>query len=141
MKEISDIGGIDDIDPSMLEGDFDPDTFDAAMQSAFGEAYYAEAGDDVKKMKHEVADGEDDDDEEEEADDDETSTRKTTTKHKVNPEREEWSKSISKAGAEAKKLMEDIQQYEYDDIIDDTPTRFRYLIHSNKQNTYGSLLS
>jgi hypothetical protein len=123
LQEISEMGGIE-IDPSMLEGDFDPDQFDAAMQNAFGDDYYADTND-AEKLKGQVADDDDDDDDDDDEEEDEEGVVEKGGVSYDKKEMKQWSQAISKAGAEAKKLMEDVQQYEYDDIIDDTPTRFR----------------
>lgn len=90
-------------------GDFDPDQFDAAMRRAFGEEYYAQP--EAEALDAEGAEGAEDE-------------GNAGGDAGVGGGAKRGAALLAK-GAEAKRLLEEVAKCDYDDIVDDTPMRFR----------------
>ena len=135
LAEIARMSGLGDaaalaLDAQDLDGDFDPDKFDAAMARAFGDDYYGK-----EDMQHPgtgglLDDDEDDDDEDDEDEDEDGGLRKGKKAKKAKETKKAKKgvvdeKSLA-AVADARKLLDEMASLEHDDMVDDTLTRFRY---------------
>ncbi|KAI9013392.1 KRI1-like family C-terminal-domain-containing protein [Phycomyces nitens] len=142
LEEIRKITGNDDLDLEKIdmEGDFDPDAWDAQMNNVFNEDYYE--GEDNEKpvwdddlgeeFNAEQAANNDDADLMMDADylPDGPSYKKESKKRKHQETTEEEEEGLParkrQAQEEYKRLMEEYESLGFEDVIGDLPTRFKY---------------
>ncbi|GMH76184.1 hypothetical protein TrLO_g4024 [Triparma laevis f. longispina] len=162
MEKIKDIGGLGGADmdeelmAKMMEGDFDPDEFENAMQKAYGDNFYDDEDehwkslgdvkadlakdDEVEFDYDEVDEGEGDDDEEgaeggDQSDSDSSSAPSSSSDEEEEKPSTSTSEKLTAAKKKTSELVDELYKLDYEDIIGDMPTRFKY--KTVEKNDYG----
>jgi len=122
-----------------LEADFDPEEYDQRMKEAFGDEYYRAEDAELKDDEEEEDDDDASDDNIEkpnfDAEDEELGLPKGWTKKVGFAAVREKQKVSTKAKAAFDKNLEDYYKLDYEDMVGDLPTRFKY--REVQANTYG----
>ena len=138
----------------LMEGEYDPDKFEQVMNAAYGEDYYKaedekwksdlDVKSDLAKDDGDVVGGGDlyDDEVEELGEEEEAYPADDTNQEEEMYDEEEaqWENEQynNESGMEKKlksKMMDELYKLDYEDIIGDMPTRFKY--RSVEPNSYG----
>ncbi|KAK8825363.1 hypothetical protein WA538_003060, partial [Blastocystis sp. DL] len=160
LKEIQDISGVEDgkVSAINLDEDWDPEKYDKEMEAMFNDDYYEEEeADPLKKpdlhleevfekdeLPEEMQQESEEENENEENDDAENENEENDNKEKDDNENEknendnnnnDNDEETKAARAEAEKLMDELYQLDYEDMIGSMPVRFHYT--QVKPQSYG----